>query len=200
VTSGERVLPARVPLPLEAGGPSIDNAATLGDLTAAKAQLADAATRVAELRGGALSLEILVEDTRPDDREIAERVGHALDKLGIAWTITPVSAQVLRDRVGRGQADLWIGQLAEPVAAAPVWWAAAFAAGNDPAALLPLQQGADSATLAKLFGDHLPIVPLMFRSLRLWHRTDLKGLELDAMGRPCLADAFLFGSPVRGKP
>jgi ABC-type transport system substrate-binding protein len=199
VTSGERVLPARVPLPSEAGGPSIDNAVTLGDLAAAKTQLADAATRVAELRG-ALSLEILVEDTRPDDREIAERVGHALDKLGIAWTITPVSAQVLRDRVGRGQADLWIGQLAEPVAAAAVWWAAAFAAGNDDAALLPLQQGADSATLAKLFGDHLPIVPLMFRSLRLWHRTDLKGLELDAMGRPCLADAFLFGSPVRGKP
>ena len=117
--------------------------ANLGDLVAAKAQLADAATRVADLRSSALKLEILVEDTRPDDRDIAERVGLALDKLGIGWTITAVTAQVLRDRVKRGQCDLWIGQLAEPVASPAIWWSAAFAAGNDDSAIAPLQQGAD---------------------------------------------------------
>ncbi len=200
VTSGERVLPTRVPLPAEAGGPAIDNAANLGDLAAARVQLADAATRVADLRSSALKLEILVEDTRPDDRDIAERVGLALDKLGIGWTITAVTAQVLHERVKRGQCDLWIGQLAEPVASQAIWWSAAFAAGDDDSAIAPLQQGADPSVLAKAFADREPIVPLMFRSLRLWHRTDLKGLELDAMGRPCFADAFLFGSPVRGKP
>src|SRR6185312_15453511 len=105
------------------------------------------------------------------------------------------SAEVMRARVGRGECDLWIGQLAEPVASPSIWWSAAFAAGNDDSALRPLQQGADSSVLAKQFADREPIVPLMFRSVRLWHRTDLKGLELDAMSRPCFADAFLFGSP-----
>jgi len=194
IGSGERVLPTRTPIPGEPGG------AAIGDLDAAKAQLADAAARVPELRGGSLALEILVEETRPDDRDIAERVGLALDKLGITWKITVVSAEVMRARVGRGECDLWIGQLAEPVASPSIWWSAAFAAGNDDSALRPLQQGADSSVLAKQFADREPIVPLMFRSVRLWHRTDLKGLELDAMSRPCFADAFLFGSPVRGKP
>ncbi|HEY3805361.1 MAG TPA: ABC transporter substrate-binding protein [Kofleriaceae bacterium] len=200
IGNGERVLPTRVPLPPEAGGPAIDSAGNLGDLVAAKAQLAEAASRVADLRSGSLRLEILVEDSRPDDADVAERVGLALDKLGIAWTVTTVTAPVLRDRVKRGQCDLWIGQLAEPVASAAIWWSAAFAAGDDDSALAPLEQGADPSVLARSFADRQPIVPLMFRSLRLWHRTDLKGLVLDAMGRPCFADAFLFGSPVRGKP
>jgi peptide/nickel transport system substrate-binding protein len=197
VGSGERVIPTRVPLPPEAGGPALDATGKLGDLVAAKAQLADAAKRVAELRGGSLSLEILVEDTRPDDRDIAERVGLALDKLGIAWTITAVSAQVLRDRVKSGQCDLWIGQLAEPVASPEIWWAAAFAAGGDDWPLAPLQTATpDVALIAKAFAEREPVVPLMFRALRLWHRTDLHGLELDAIGRPCFADAFLFGAPA----
>ena len=200
IGSGERVLPTRTPLPAEAGGQVIDTAGKMGDVGAAKAQLADAAARVPELRGGALALEILVEDTRPDDRDIAERVGLALDKLGITWKLTAVSADVMRARVSRGECDLWIGQLAEPVASPSIWWSAAFAAGNDDSALRPLAQGADASVLAKQFADREPIVPLMFRSMRLWHRTDLKGLELDAMSRPCFADAFLFGSPVRGKP
>ena len=200
IGSGERVLPTRTPLPAEAGGLPLDAAGSMGDLGAAKAQLVDATSRAAELRSSSLALEILVEDTRPDDRDIAERVGLALDKLGIAWTITAVNAEVMRARVGRGDCDLWIGQLAEPVASPAIWWAAAFAAGNDDSELIALEQGADPSVLATQFADREPIVPLMFRSVRLWHRTDLKGLELDAMGRPCFADAFLFGSPVRGRP
>jgi hypothetical protein len=200
IGSGERVLPTRTPLPAEAGGSPLDSAGRMGDLAAAKAQLGEAASRAAELRSSSLALEILVEETRPDDRDIAERVGLALDRLGIAWTITAVTAEGMRTRVARGDCDLWIGQLDEPVASPAIWWAAAFAAGNDDSELLSLEQGADPSVLAKQFADREPIVPLLFRSVRLWHRTDLKGLELDALGRPCFADAFLFGSPVRGKP
>jgi hypothetical protein len=36
----------------------------------------------------------------------------------------------------------------------------------------------------------------MFRSIRLWHRTDVRGVSFDATGRPCFADLFLFGAPV----
>ena len=197
VSSGERVIPTRLPLPPEAGGAPLDAAAGRGDPDAAKAALADARARGPDLRGD-VRLEILVEDTRPDDRDIAERVGLALDKLGVAWTITPVTAQLLRDRVKSGQCDLWIGQLAAPVAAPSIWWAAAFAAGGDDWALAKLRAGAapDPAAFGHAFAEREPIVPLMFRALRLWHRTDLHGLELDALGRPSFADAFLVGAPA----
>ncbi len=45
----------------------------------------------------------------------------------------------------------------------------------------------------------MPIVPLFHRALRLWNRTDLHGVAFDGLGRPCLADVFLFGSPVPTK-
>ena len=72
-------------------------------------------------------------------------------------------------------------------------------------ALIGLRKGrgeirVDGATAAKVFAEHLPIVPLMFRAVRLWHRTDVRGLGFDASGRPDLADVFLFGEPVRSVP
>lgn len=204
VTRGERVVPARVPVPVEAGGPALSAAARAGDLDAARGALADAARRVPALapaRLAALRLEILVEETRPDDREIAERVVRALDKLGIASTITAVSGVVLRDRVARGATDLWIGQTAAPVVRQTAWWNAAFAAGGDDWAASQLRTGAiDPAAAQREFAARLPVVPLMFRAVRVWHRTDVRGLKLDALGRACFADVFLFGAPARGRP
>jgi ABC-type transport system substrate-binding protein len=204
ITTGERVVPTRLPVPVEAGGQPIDASARGGDLAAAKAELAEAAKRVADLapgKIGAVHLEIFVEDTRPDDREIAERVVNALDKLGLAAKITAVSAEDLRTRLQAGQVDLWIGQLAEPVATQTAWWGAAFAAGDDDWALRPLAAGTlDAATAGKAFTARMPIVPLMFRAVRLWHRTDVRGLSFDASGRPCYADLFFFGSAQRTKP
>jgi len=201
IGSGEQVVPTRVPVP---NGPPLDGAAKIGDLDQARTQLAEAAKRTPELaRAGAVRLEILVEDTRPDDRDIAERVGLALDKLGIAWSVTQVTAQVLRERVATNKADLWIGQLVAPVSEPSIWWGAAFAAGGDDWPVSALQTGSlDPAAAEKAFAQRAPIVPLMFRSVRLWYRTDLHGVAFDALGRPCFADAFLFGPPVpsRGKP
>ena len=198
ISSGERIVPTRSPIPTGAG---LDASAKAGDLTAARAQLAEATKRVPKL--AQQRLEILVEDTRPDDRQIAERVVLALDKLGIQAVITAVTAQVLRDRVAKGQCDLWIGQHAAPVGAPLVWWAAAFAAGNDDWATKQLQGGAiEPVSAAKAFASRLPILPLMFRTVRIWHPTNLRGIAFDASGRPCYADLFLFGAPTpnRGKP
>jgi ABC-type transport system substrate-binding protein len=204
ITTGERVVPAKLPVPVEAGGAALDTAARAGDLTAAAAQLADAGTRVPDLAAAKLSalhLEILVEDTRPDDREIAERVVHALDKLGIQAKITATPADDLRNRLQSGQVDLWIGQITEPVTSQVAWWGAAFAAGDDDWAQGPLAAGTlEPGAAAKVFADHVPIVPLMFRAVRLWHRTDVRGLSFDASGRPCYADLFFFGSPQKAKP
>jgi peptide/nickel transport system substrate-binding protein len=206
ISSGERVVPTRSPVPLEAGGAPLDAAGKAGNLPAARAQLAEAAKRVAALaadRLAELRLEILVEDTRPDDRQIAERVVLALDKLGIAAVITPVSAAALRDRVTRGQCDLWIGQHAAPITAPLVWWMLAFAQGGDEGTAGALAAGAiDPAAAATELAQRVPIVPLMFRSVRLWHPTNLRGVAFDASGRPSYADIFLYGAPTpnRGRP
>ncbi|HLL25621.1 MAG TPA: ABC transporter substrate-binding protein [Kofleriaceae bacterium] len=201
VTSGERVVPTREPVPLEAGGAS--TAARNGDLAAAQAALADAGRRVQALasdRLGQLKLEILVEDTRPDDREIAERVVRSLDKLGISSTVVAVSAHVLRERIGKGTSDLWIGQLAAPLTSAWLWWSAAFAAGGDSWAMQQLASGTiDPRAAQKQFAAQLPILPLMFRAVKLWHRSDVRGLAFDASGRPCFADIHLFGEPTKSR-
>lgn len=203
INSGERVAPARDPVPVEAGGVALPLAGRSAELDGARAALAVAATRAKELDAAnkpALKLEILVDETRADDLQIAERVAFALTKLDIASTITVVAAGKLRERVARGTCDLWIGQLAAPVTAATLWWGAAFAAGGDPwveqhLAMGPLDLGATS----KAFSEHLPIVPLAFRAVRMWHRSDIRGLGFDATGRPAYADVFLFGDPSRTK-
>jgi ABC-type transport system substrate-binding protein len=205
VTSGERVVPVRAPVPVEAGGQAAPPARA-GDLAAAQAALAEAGRRVKALapdRLAQLKLDILVEDARPDDREVAERVVRALDKLGISARVVAAPAAAFRDRVARGAADLWIGQLAVPVTTTWLWWAAAFAAGGDSWATQQLAGGSvDPASARKRFAAQLPIVPLMFRSIKLWHRTDVRGLAFDASARPCFAELHLFGEPkkTRGRP
>jgi peptide/nickel transport system substrate-binding protein len=200
ITRGERVIPPRSPAPVEAGGGTLDARGRASDTDAARTQLADAQRRVPALapaRLRTLQLEILVDDTRPDDRELGERVVLALDKLGIQALITPVPAATLRDRVAKGSCDLWIGQLVHPVTAAHAWWASAFATGGDDWPLSQLQLGnLDTAAAAREFAARMPIVPLMFRSVRLWHPTNLRGITFDASGRPTYADLFVFGAPT----
>jgi ABC-type transport system substrate-binding protein len=201
IGAGERVIATRVPLPVEAGGAALAADVLAGDVDAARVQLADAARRVPQLAPDQLAklrLEILVDDTRFDDRALAGRVVRALDKLGIAAAITPMPAAALRERTARGQCDLWIGQLAEPMTFATAWWSAAFAAGHDDWPISQLATGAlDRAAAATAFAERVPIVPLMFRAVRLWHRSDVRGVAFDAIGRPTYADLFFFGTPTR---
>jgi ABC-type transport system substrate-binding protein len=200
ITSGERVIPTRVPVPVEAGGAALEARGRASNLDAARTELADAATRVPALRAdraASLKLEILIEDTRPDDREVAERVALALDKLGIAAVVTAVPGTTLRDRVAKGACDLYIGQLVEPLTSGQLWWGAAFNAGNDDHLLPQLAAGAlDTGAAASEFAARLPIVPLMFRSVRIWHPTNLRGVMFDALGLPSYAELSLFGTPL----
>jgi hypothetical protein len=156
--------------------------------------LDDAGRRVAALARASRAgekLAILVDETRPDDREIALRVSRGLEKLGIGFTIQAVAAEALRDHVRRGDCDLWIGQIAAPIGAAAVWWGMAFAAGHDDWAQRQLAAGGiDPAAAGLEFARTLPIVPLMFRSVLIWHRVDVRGLGFDATGRPGLADLY----------
>ncbi len=196
VTSGERTVPARLPLPIEAGGAELDAASQAGNPQQALAVLRAAGAHSGALAPAGLahlSLAIIVDQTRPDDREIALRVSRGLARLGIGFTIEAVAADALRDRVQRGDCDLWIGQLAAPIRVAAAWWGAAFAAGGDDWAARQLAAGPiDPATAAPEFTRKLPIVPLMFRSLVVWHRNDVHGLGFDTSSRPGLADLYWF--------
>jgi len=199
ITTGEHTQPTRLPLPVEAGAPLLDAAGRAGDAAAAQAALADAARRSAALSAGlvGLKLTILVDATRPDDRELALRVSRGLERLGLGFAIEAVPAERLRERVQRGDCDLWIGQLAAPITVAAAWWGQAFAAGGEDWAQLRLVNGPlDPAAAAREFAARLPIVPLMFRSLLVWHRSDVRGLGFDASARPNLADLFW----LKGKP
>lgn len=204
VNRGEAVLPAGEPVPVEAGAPVPSSLVRTGDVAAARVALAEAARRVpglAPTSASQLTLEIAFEDTRPDDREIAERVARALGKLGIAATLSAVSGTELRDRIARGATDLYIHQLAAPLQVGWAWWSAAFAAGGDDWAATRLAGGQLSMEVARReFAARRPIVPLMFRGVRMWHRADLRGLRFDATGRPCLEEVFVFGGPVRTGP
>ncbi|MCX5747806.1 MAG: hypothetical protein NT062_35530, partial [Proteobacteria bacterium] len=57
----------------------------------------------------------------------------------------------------------------------------------------------DVAATARVFGERLPILPLMFRAVRIWYRTDVRGLGFDALGRVGFANLSLFGDPVKAK-
>jgi peptide/nickel transport system substrate-binding protein len=194
ITTGEHTQPTRLPLPVEAGAPLLDAAGRAGDATAARALLADAGKRTAALSAARLAtakLTILIDASRPDDRELALRVARGLDRLGLGYAIEAEPADKLRDRVARGACDLWIGQLAAPISVASAWWGQAFAAGADDWAQLRLAGGAlDPAAAAREFAARLPIVPLMFRSLLVWYRSDVHGLGFDAAARPTLADLY----------
>jgi ABC-type transport system substrate-binding protein len=201
IGTGERVTPAGGPLPVDYGGVAATLAQRDGDLDAAKAALASAQAKVTELADGKLgdlSLEILVDDTRPDDHEIGERVVVALRKLGIKATLSDVTAVDLADRAAAGTCDMYIGQLAAASTDPALLWAAAFEAGGDGWARAQLAAGAlDVKVAAKEFAARLPFVPLFHRSIRATHRTDLRNVGIDASGRLGFADAFFFGKPEK---
>ncbi|MEO8703705.1 MAG: ABC transporter substrate-binding protein [Kofleriaceae bacterium] len=210
VNRGEGVAPAGEPVPAEAGGAQPSLVVRNGDLGQARAALTEAGTRVGALAQAnlpQLTLEIAFEITRPDDREIAERVARALGKLGIAASLAGVSAVELRDRATRGTTDLWIGQLAAPVRRGTQWpwWSAAFALAGSSWGATQLASGdlvdpKGHAAAQKEFAAKKPFLPLMFRGIKMWHRTDLHGLRFDATGRACFAELYVWGSPVRTKP
>ena len=163
--TGEHTAPTLDPVPAELGGPALPDEARDSRTTAAAAALARAAAAVPALaadRRGALSLEVLIDQSRPDDREVAERVLRALDKLGLRGTITALPAGDLARRVAAGTCDLYIGQLAAPVASPGLLFAQAYAAAGDRDVAEKLVAGGtvDLGRARAAFAGRLPLLPL----------------------------------------
>ncbi len=137
---------------------------------AAQGALAAAARAVRALdpaARGQLELEILIEDTRPDDRELASYVVYALHGLGLRAKVTALPAREAPRASRRARPTCGSASSRCPSASAPLWWAAAFAAGGDLAAATAAAAGALGAAAARQqFEQRLPILPLLFRSVR----------------------------------
>ena len=194
IGTGERVLPTTMPLAIDLGGRQPRREELSSRIEAARASLARASGAVAGLTNRRATLELLVDRTRPDDREIGERVVGALFQLGLSARIVELDATALVARVGRGECDLYIGQLVAPGPAASSQIAAAFAAGNDGWAQTQLAAGPlDVEAALAAFGDRLPVLPLFHRAVRVHHRVDVRQVWFDATGRLFYASMHLFG-------
>jgi ABC-type transport system substrate-binding protein len=177
VGAGERVVPSASPASPDFGGP----APAAADLAARP----EAAAADPRLRG--VSLEVLVDKSRPDDTDVATRVVSALDRAGIAATYRVLPPAQMQRLVAAGLCDLYIGQLAA-AGPDPAWaYALAFAAGGE--------RPRDAPT-AEAFAARLPIVPLLHRAVRVHYKRTLRGVGPDALGRLRLADAFLWNGPA----
>lgn len=196
VGRGERAVPAIDPVPMDLGGPPLSAAAADPRMDAAEAALARAASKVRALardRIAALTLEVLVADSRPDDREVAARVVRALDKLGARATITAVDATELARRVSAGNCDLYIGHATAELSASAMIYAQAFAIAGDRGHADKLSGGAVTGVRMKeLFAARLPIIPLYHRAVRVHHRADLRGAWFDSSARLGVADLFVW--------
>lgn len=200
IGTGERVVPTLYPAPVALDGPATPASDRRAHLDRARraldaARQSDAGLRTRLARGQ--ELELIVDRSRPDDREIAENVAAALFRLGVGARIVELDAPAFAARVRRGDCDLYIGQMVLPAPSAALAFAAAFAAGGDGWARARLARGAlDIEAARRTFAQNLPIVPLFHRAVRVHHRHDLRGVTLDHASRLSLADAFFFGQPA----
>jgi ABC-type transport system substrate-binding protein len=198
VGTGERSVPAADPVPVDLGGPALSAVAADPRIDVAEAALARAGVKVRALsrdRIGALSLEILVADSRPDDREVAARVARALDKLGARATITAVNATELARRVSAGACDLYIGQTTAELSTPAMLYAQAFAIAGDRGHADKLASGAiTGARMRETFAARLPIIPLYHRAVRVHHRADLRGAWFDSSARLGVPELFVWPS------
>lgn len=192
IGSGELVIPTLHPL---AQSHDLGSAAgsELGARTPeARKLVMRVAQSEAKLAAGDLSLEILVNRSRPDDRVIAGKVAAALFSLGIGSRIVSVRAAAFHRRIRAEECDLYIGQLAHTLASPKEQLVRAFVVGKVDAKVahrleLP-------AAILK-FEATLPIIPLFHKSLRVHYRQDVQGIGFDRSAGLAFENLFFFGSP-----
>lgn len=197
VGTGERVVPAVYPDAVDIGGEATDRADRSERPAEARAALARAARRVPQLAGAAskLDLEVLIDKSRPDDREVAEKVVAALYRLGVRSHIVALATPAFAAHTQRGACDLYIGQLATPVPVPALATAAAFAVGGDDWTRRMLTKARLRPDGARVwFDQRLPILPLFHRAVRVHFRHDLRGVGFDGTTRLGLADVFARGA------
>lgn len=192
IGEGERVSPTIHPIAVDLHGPRPADASLASDMAAARRALARAKPAVAALSRSGQPWQVLVDRSRPDDREIAERVVAGMFALGLTARITELDSAAMAARVARGRCDVFIGHLAAPLPDAAVQLALAFATGKSDWAEKNLRRGPlDLAKGLEQFARDLPIVPLFHRGVRIHHWAIVRRIEFDYAGRLGFADMFV---------
>jgi ABC-type transport system substrate-binding protein len=201
IGTGERVVPTMYPVAVDLGGREPRREELLARMEAAGAALARAGSKVRALKGrNRATLDLLVDRSRPDDREIGEKVVGALYQLGLGARIVELDAATLVARAARGECDLYIGQLVPPGPSPASQIGAAFAAGGDSWAASRLSAAPlDVEAALAAFGERLPIVPLFHRAIRVHHRVDVEQVWFDATGRLVYASMHLLAERLRDR-
>jgi hypothetical protein len=158
------------------------------------------APAVAAARRANQVLDVLIDRTRPDDREIAEKVLAALFRLQLAGRIVELPAAEFAARVRSGACDLYIGQLTPPSTRPDLVLASAFFAGGDAWPRSRLARGnLDRAAADRAFDSRLPIVPLFHRAIHVHHRANLRGVRFDEALTLAFWDLFFHGRARRAR-
>lgn len=191
---GERVNPTTSAAAFELGGPVIPRNELLARRSEAQTELAKVtiATRP--------TLEVLVDDSRPDDRDIAEKVVAATIKLGFRAKVVSADAREVARRATAGQCDLYIGQLAPPATDPVLQLAGALALGGGDWARKQLARGSIDLVAAMIeFERQLPILPLFHRAVRVHHRDNVLDAGFDPLARLSYANLSVHGRPRRSR-
>lgn len=196
IGSGEDVVPTLSPVPAK-----LRRGSSKQGLTPDRGQIGKLMTklipRYPALNLGSLSLELIVNSSRPDDAAIGAKVAAALFAFGIRTRIVSLSATAYARRVRTGKYDVRVGQLAlsSPFAADAL--RASFSLAGRKV------ESSSRAALERRFDTELPIVPLFHKGLRIHHRSDLYGVSFAAISsahggsRPMFENIYLVGEPEK---
>ncbi|HEX9102794.1 MAG TPA: ABC transporter substrate-binding protein, partial [Polyangia bacterium] len=130
-------------------------------------------------------LSLLVDGSRVDDRDVAERILADLARAGIVVAIDAVDAATYQARADAGRFELLLGTAAPPAPDAALATLALVAAVDPAAARAALQRAVGAAPSL----DDTRVVPLYVRAARLYVAPELRDLAVDGAGRAGWADA-----------
>jgi len=143
-------------------------------------------------------LEVLVDRSRPGDRDVAERVLAALFQLQLSAKIKEVDALELEQRRARGNYELFVDHQVAPIPSG-AWQAAAAAAIDDPTWVAArIAEAAPTASAMEVRRELVQrVIPLFHRGMQLHHRSDLYGLATTPTGLLSYDGVFSYGTPRR---
>ncbi|MSP61822.1 MAG: ABC transporter substrate-binding protein [Myxococcales bacterium] len=163
-------------------GKPVDRARAREDLARLLAGGAGAASR--------LRASLLLDASRFDDRDVADKLLADLSDVGIDLTVDAVDPKAFQERLDSGRYDLAIIEV--PGHADPGLAALALLAAVDPRAARGLlaRAPADPVTVERAVAERVVLTPLFHRSVRAHLRADLVGITVDAAGRIDYAAAW----------
>ena len=130
-------------------------------------------------------LSLLIDASRFDDRDVAERILADLARAGIDVAIDAADASSYQARVEAGRYELCLGTTASPAPDAALATLALVAAVDAAAARAALQRAAGPT----IDLETTRVVPLFLRATRLFVAPEVRELAVDGAGRAGWADA-----------